>query len=137
MCSYTLTKMHKFCFCISSVFCHTISDELMLIFLADTPSMQQLKRMTRQNNSVVKVVEVVAYSWRDLAYALGFDFPTVKAIENDTRDKCMAACEEVFGRWIGGQAQNCSLPVNWIVLMDKLRDCDFTTLANDLDKALL
>ena len=82
------------------------------------------------------MVERVAANWEELAYALHFTFPIVKTVRRDNHGDSVMACDEILHRWISG-CEGTRQPVSWKTLIESLRDCDFSTLANDLANALL
>lgn len=77
----------------------------------------------------------MASKWEDLAYILQFSSAMVNTIKRDTKD-CTAACTAVLDQWLGGPEET-RHPVNWATLIECLRDCEFNTLARDLENALL
>ena len=83
----------------------------------------------------MKVIEQVAPEWEELAYTLHFCPAVVRAVRRDTQD-CASACTEVLYRWVSG-AEGTLQPVSWVTLIECLRDCSFSTLARDLENALL
>ena len=83
---------------------------------------------------MVKTVQKVAHKWENLAYRLLFEPGEVETIRNDTFHQSERACLEVLRRWLLGE--HCS-PVTWLTLLKALRECEFVTLADDLESALL
>ena len=92
-------------------------------------------RLKGKKGRTVKVIEGVAAEWERLAYTLQFSPAVVRAVRRDTNQDCAAACEEVLYRWVSG-TEGTLQPVNWVILIECLRDCDFTMLAKDLENAL-
>ena len=82
------------------------------------------------------MIEGVAANWEELAYALHFTPSIVRTIRRDNPQDSVSACEEILYQWMSG-CEGTRQPVTWKTLMESLRDCDFSTLADDLTNALL
>ena len=104
---------------------------------ANCPEVHQLMIMKHKGKEgrTVKVIEEVAAKWEQLASALEFSSAVVRTVRRDNNQDCAAACEEVLRRWVGG-AEGTRQPVSWTTLIECLRDCDFITLARDLEDVL-
>ena len=82
----------------------------------------------------VRVVQEVAVHWKDLAMALRFDYSLIKIIREDNKhDSCVEACEDMFHRWLEGEA--CQ-PVTWERLIEALKDIDQSTLGGTVHRLL-
>ena len=72
--------------------------------------------------------------WEDLALFLEFDYDVIKIIrDNNKRDTCVEACEEMLHRWLEGEA--CQ-PVTWGRLIEAIRDAELDTLARRIEELL-
>ena len=102
---------------------------------ADRPEMKQLMELKGKEGRTVNVVEEVAAKWERLACALQFSYAVVSTVRRDNNQNCVAACEKVLYQWVSG-ADGTRQPVNWATLIKSLRDCEFITLATDLENVL-
>ena len=76
-----------------------------------------------------KVVGEVKADWKILAYALGFSYSEVKAIDMDARN-VKGACSDMLGMWLEGQGKR--EPRNWATLLEALKDIGHSELANEV-----
>ena len=61
-----------------------------------------------------------------VALALRFDYSVIRSIERDSLHVTEDACEEMFERWLNGEA--CE-PVTWERLVQALDEAEHATLA--------
>ena len=76
------------------------------------------------------VIPRIKAEWEDVAYALCYDIPTVKAIKGNNQDpkKC---CKELFVDWLS--TDRGAGPKTWSTLIEKLKEVeDLTAATNEI-----
>ena len=73
----------------------------------------------------LKIIQKVGVAWQKVAYSLHFDLSVVRTIEHDYR-RTEEACEEMFSRWLSGEA--CE-DITWKRLIEALEDAEHAELA--------
>lgn len=98
------------------------------------PKFHQLKFL-KNGNQKIQIIEEVAASWTDLAYALEMDDSLVTIIKADSKhDSVVKACEEMFRCWLDGKG--CK-DVTWKRLIEALTDIHHSVLAENVEQLLL
>ena len=80
----------------------------------------------------MKVIKKVAVDWTKVALCLEFDSSVIRVIEYDYPHMTERACEEMFERWLSGEA--CQ-PITWKRLIQALNDAEHGVLAQKLKKS--
>ena len=78
------------------------------------------------------MIDKTAANWEKLALALHFEGHILGIVSRD-HTSVVRACQDVLSRWLRGEARQ---PVNWITLIESLREIKFDTLGEELEVAL-
>ena len=80
------------------------------------------------------VIPKIKANWKHFAYSLGYDTPTVKAIQSDCRD-CGTCCENLFEDWLS--TEHGVTPKTWHTLLWKIKQVDsLCAAADDIQREL-
>lgn len=82
----------------------------------------------------VKIRQIAACHWKDLACFLDFPHHIIKVIEKES-DGPEAAFDELIHRWLNG-AEDTRQPVSWNTLLLALEEAEMNVLAADARKVL-
>ena len=74
----------------------------------------------------MKIVQKLSVDWQRVATILGFDHSVLTTIEYDYPHMTEKACEEMFHRWLNGEAGGI---VTWERLIEALNDAGHSELA--------
>ena len=74
----------------------------------------------------MKIVQKLSVDWQRVAIFLGFDHSVLTTIEYDYPHMTEKACEEMFRRWLSGEAPN-DYP-KWTNILMMMRIVDIATL---------
>ena len=88
--------------------------------------------MEGRGGKIVEVIDKTAANWEKLALALHFGEHILGIVSRDNTS-VIQACQDVLSRWLRGEARQ---PVNWITLIESLREMKFDILGEDLELAL-
>ena len=81
------------------------------------------------------VIPKVQSSWKDLAYALGFDKEDVMGLKGDFTNSA-ERCHCLFENWLSGQHSN--TPKTWRELLKQIKDCDdLIASSKEIEKNLM
>jgi len=100
--------------------------------VANRPKLYQLQRLESHGGKIVEVIDKTAANWEKLALALHFEEHILGIVSLD-HTSVIQACRDVLSRWLRGEARQ---PVNWITLIESLREMKFDILGEDLKLAL-
>ena len=82
-----------------------------------------------------KVIPRVAADWKQLAFMLDFDIPTVNIIKQKERDDPVSCCCEVLCEWLG--TDHGLKPKNWRTLLTALKQISrLTRVSEEIEKDL-
>ena len=84
--------------------------------------------------TLYKVVPTVEAKWEELAYSLGFEYPTVQSIKKNYPQAVKMACIDVLGRWLDGEGDR--EPRNWATLLEALEEIGNSELAETIRNKL-
>lgn len=104
-------------------------------FLDHKPTLHQLHVLMNKDGRKVKVIDSVAAKWEELAIALGFDAPDIDYVKRDYTQDAKGACRQVLYMWLNDES-NENLPITWTTLVQCLKDAQFSSVAEDLEKVL-
>ena len=77
------------------------------------------------------VVPKIQAEWEDVAYALRYKIPTVKAIKAKYNDDPKKCCKELLTDWLS--TDNGVGPKTWSTLLDKLKEVeDLAAVTNEV-----
>ena len=107
----------------------------MLKFAGDAPTMHQLQTLMGKDGRMVRVIQQIAHSWEQAAFALHFHDTVVKTIQKNNFFQAEPACWDMLSRWISGQVETIS-PISWDTIIESLNGCRFQELTKELDAAL-
>ena len=80
------------------------------------------------------VIPKIKADWRDCAYSLGYDIPTVIAIEKDCTDS-KQCCEKLFIDWL--TTEHGVAPKTWCTLLQHIKEvASLFAAADDIKKQL-
>jgi len=100
--------------------------------VANQPKLYQLQRLESHGGKIVEVIDKTAANWEKLALALHFEEHILGIVSLD-HTSVIQACRDVLSRWLRGEARQ---TVNWITLIESLREMKFDVLGGDLELAL-
>ena len=75
------------------------------------------------------IIPKIQAEWEDVAYALCYKIPTVKAIKAKCNDNPKRCCKELFKDWLS--TDHGASPKTWSTLLDKLKEVDDLAAAKD------
>ena len=81
------------------------------------------------------VIPKIQAEWEDVAYALRYQIPTVKAIKAKWNNNPKKCCKELFEDWLS--TDHGAGPKTWSTLLDKLKEVeDLAAATNDITNEL-
>ena len=83
----------------------------------------------------LKLLESISMGWRKIGNILGIPGPKLDTWWMQTHNDPKQCCINVFTNWLQNPPDEC--PLTWHGLIDLLEDTDFTTLVQELKKALV
>lgn len=89
--------------------------------------------LLKGKDRTVQIIKSTAYKWETVAYCLLFEPSEVSTITRDSLNEAETACEKMLSKWLLGEHRT---PVTWRTVMNCLRECEFRTLADDLEHIL-
>lgn len=93
--------------------------------------MKEFRQLKGRDHSV-QIIKNIAYKWETVAYGFHFEPSEVDSITRDYKD-VEAACEKMLSKWVLGEHRT---PVAWSTVVECLRECEFQTLADNLEHIL-
>ena len=96
------------------------------------PRMNEFQ-LLKGRDCTVQIIKNIAYKWESVAYRFHFETYEVNTITRDSFNEAETACEKMLSRWLLGEHRT---PVTWSTVVKCLRECEFRTLADDLDRIL-
>ena len=96
--------------------------------------MSQLQLLEGRGERKLRILDEVAHQWKDLAIALGYDYPKMDSMDQKALRDPREACREMFGHWLDGD--NELQPVSWDSLVDCLINAGFVDLADRLEEIM-
>ena len=105
----------------------------MQILADDRPRLNQLDCIEISGERV-RIVQKLSVDWQRLATFLGFDHSVLTTIEYDYPHMTEKACEEMFRRWLNGEAGGV---ITWGHLIEALKDAERSELAKTIQKWLI
>ena len=109
---------------------HAFSVHCICITLGEVPQLHELQLLTFDNGRELRIMEMVAPNWKDVAIAMGFNKERIESIEKDEHYKQEDATCEMFGRWLKGEHD--LKPVTWDALIQCLKQAKFPDIAKML-----
>ena len=85
---------------------------------------------------MVRIMELVAASWKDVATALGFNGPRINCLEADARHVSEDATREMFIKWLDGE-HDLRQPIRWTTLIQCLSEAGLAGVAERIRSACL
>ena len=80
------------------------------------------------------VIPKIKAEWKDFAYLLEYDIPTVTAIERDCRDS-KQCCQKLFEDWLS--TEHGVAPKTWCILLQKIKEVEsLVAVADDIKRQL-
>ena len=97
---------------------------------ATKPSIAQLLILKTAKGNKLEIIKSMTPRWQPLGYLMNFDaHETVELIAAEHQSK-FVCCQEIFKRWLK------SPDATWENLVELLRDCEHTLLAEQIKDAL-
>jgi len=90
-------------------------------------------QLLKGKDRTVQIIKSIAYKWESVAYCFHFEPSEVRSITRDSFIEAEIACEKMLSKWLLGE--HCT-PVTWGTVVKCLRECEFRTLADDLEHIL-
>ena len=82
------------------------------------------------------VVPKVSADWKDVAYSLGYNVPTVSLIKSKHNGNPTKCCRELFEDWL--VTSNGATPKTWGTLLDNLKDAyDLAAATEEIREELI
>ena len=79
----------------------------------------------------MRVIEGVAYKWKELAMSLDFDGPRIESIDMGAPCKPEEACRQMLVKWLDGD-DNLRGPVTWDTIVQSMIDAGLVDMADKL-----
>lgn len=81
----------------------------------------------------MKIIQKLGVDWTKVASSLQFEYSVVSTIEFDYSHRTEQACEQMFHRWLNGEA--CET-ITWERLIEAFYDSEHAVLADKVKKML-
>ena len=100
------------------------------------PTPRQLQHLKGPTGKAVRIIEVVAPKWEEVAIGLGYRGHVTKTIEKTAHNQPIKASRSMLLQWLDGH-KYLRWPVTWATLIEVLRDeADLATLVENVTKCL-
>ena len=90
-------------------------------------------QLLKGKDRTVQIIKSISYKWDSVAYRFLFEPSEVRSITRDSFNEAEIACEKMLSKWLLGEHR---APVTWNTVVKCLRECEFRTLADDLEHIL-
>ena len=82
------------------------------------------------------VIPKIKAEWKDVAFALLDDIPTVNGIKEKCHEIPKKCCQEIMEYWLS--TKHGARPKTWSTLLDKIREVEeLTAVTDEIEKELL
>ena len=105
------------------------------IIIADKPKLTELQLLEGHGGRKVRLIESVAYKWKELAKELDFSVEKIDSIDAETNSKHEKACPQMLEEWVGGDDE-LKGPVTWITLIQCPMDAGLMDIADRLKEII-
>ena len=95
------------------------------------PTIQQIQEIQGRDGKIIRIIDMVASEWEEVAIAMGFPAHELKTLRRDNIRDAKGATVQIFSQWLGG---GYSTPVSWRTLVDCLDRAGFSNVALDLQE---
>ena len=108
---------------------------IILLYIADKPKLTELQLLEGHGGRKVRLVESVAYKWKELAKELDFNDQRIYSIGAGANSKHEKACQQMLEEWIG-RDDDLKGPVTWTTLIQCLMDAGLMDIADRLKEII-
>ena len=100
------------------------------------PKMTELQLLEGHGGRKIRIIEGVAYKWKELAVALDFDEERIDRIDSEASRVHEEACRQMFEEWLG-EDDELKEPVTWATLVQCLIDAGMIETADRLKEIII
>ena len=97
-----------------------------------TPKLHELD-LIEYSNKQLKIIDLVAYKWENIAIRLHFEGHSISEIKQDAHFLARPACQNMFIKWTQGVGRK---PTTWKTLITALKEAGLGEVADELHKVI-